>query len=147
MDTIARAEFELSTNCACAYCATCNLGTESLICDECQQNTQPMDYCDGDCFEYKLDWLSETVEVWLEEVGNPSRVQINGRSMGWTRASGYAIANADWKDIYKKLQINGDWTLRFTLEGRSLKVTRYSHDEPTGASFEIVPADGEEDSE
>jgi len=144
MDTIEEVKIEISNSCQCRDCPTCHLGTESLTCDDCDRPTTPASYCDGYCFDYKLDWLSEAVEEWTERMGNPSSVQINGRAMGWTRANGHAIIKAEWKPIFNALQINGDWTLRFSITGESFKVTRYSHDEPTGASFEIVPASSEE---
>jgi len=147
MDTIEETKFEISNSCACMDCPECGVGTESLQCEDCDKPTTPANYCDGYCFDYKLDWLSESVEEWTELMGNPSSVQINGRAMGWTRASGSATIPAEWKAIFNALQINGDWTLRFTIAGESFKVMRYSHDEPTGASFEIVPAVEESDDE
>ena len=140
MDTIQEMKIELSNACQCRDCPECNLGTESLTCDDCNAPTLESTYCDGYCFDYKLEWLEEAVEEWTERMGNPSSVQINGRAMGWTRANGSATVLAEWKPIFNALQINGDWTLRFAIAGESFKVSRYSHDEPTGASFEIVPA-------
>ena len=140
-----RADFELSNSCECSYCATCDMGTEGYTCSECQQDTTPLDYCDGACYEYKLEWLSEELEQYLESNGNPSTLQVNGSAMGWQRRSGYATCEADSKNLLDVLTFNGDWRLRFIFEGNELRVQRYSHDEPTGASFYVVPAAEEEE--
>jgi hypothetical protein len=67
--------------------------------------------------------------------------------MGWTGASGYAISKANSKDLLSKLTFNGDWRLRFVFDGNTLAITRWSHDEPTGASFEVVAEIEEEEEE
>jgi hypothetical protein len=142
-----RADFDLSNTCECSYCATCDMGTEGYTCSECQQATQPLDYCDGACYEYKLEWLSEELDQYLEANGNPSTLQVNGSAMGWQRRSGYATCEADYKKLLDTLTFSGDWTLRFTFDDKNLHVVRYSHDEPTGASFYVVPAAEEGDDE
>ena len=144
---VPRADFELSNTCECSYCVACDLGTEGSTCSECQQDTQPMDYCSGGCYEYKLEWLEEELNEYLESNGNPSTLQVNGSAIGWQRLSGYATCDADSKKLLDALTFNGDWRLRFIFDGNELRVQRYSHDEPTGASFDVVPAaeDGEDD--
>jgi hypothetical protein len=106
-----------------------------------------MDYCSGGCYEYKLEWLEEELNEYLEANGNPSTLQVNGSAMGWQRRSGYATCEADYRKLLDTLTFSGDWRLRFIFDGNELRVQRYSHDEPTGASFYVVPAaeDGEDD--
>lgn len=142
-----RADFELSNTCECSYCATCDMGTEGYTCSECQKDTTPLDYCDGGCYEYKLDWLHEELENYLAANGNPSTLQVNGSSIGWRRLSGYATCEANSKNLLDVLTFNGDWRLRFTFDGNDLHVIRWSHDEPTGTSFYVVPAVEEGDEE
>lgn len=145
--TIEKTEFEIDNSCQCRHCEACSMGTESEVCDECQQPTQQLDYCDGACYDYKLDWLEESVDSFVQAIGNPYELRIEGRRMGWTSASGYAISKANSKDLLAKLTFNGDWRLRFVFEGNTLAITRWSHDEPTGASFEVVAEVEEEDAE
>jgi hypothetical protein len=61
--------------------------------------------------------------------------------MGWQRRSGYALIRESSDKIASetldKLKLNGDFTLELKLTGRACHVVRYSHDEPTGASFEL----------
>jgi len=141
--TMQRTQFELSNSCECAYCPACETGTEGAQCLDCKEVTTPLDYCDGGCWEYKLDWLEESVEEFASVIGNPYELRIQGRNMGWTRASGYATCKASHKELLNALTFNGDWRLRFTFEGTTLHVTRWSHDEPTGASFEVIAEEEE----
>jgi hypothetical protein len=104
-----------------------------------------MDYCSGGCYEYKLEWLEEELNEYLESNGNPSTLQVNGSAIGWQRLSGYATCDADSKKLLDALTFNGDWRLRFTFNDKDLHVIRWSHDEPTGASFYVVPAVEEEE--
>jgi hypothetical protein len=122
------------------------MGTESQVCDDCKSETRQLDYCDGFCYDYKLEWLEESVDQFVEAIGNPYELRIEGRRMGWTGASGYAICKANSKDLLAKLTFSGDWRLRFVFDGNTLAITRWSHDEPTGASFEVV-AEVEEEQE
>lgn len=145
--TIERSEFEISNSCQCRQCKTCSMGTESEVCDECQQPTQQMDYCDGFCYDYKLEWLDESMDSFITATGNPYQIRIEGRGIGWTSASGYAICKANSKDLLTALTFNGDWRLHFVSEGNTLAITRWSHDEPTGASFEVVAEIEEEEQE
>jgi hypothetical protein len=75
---------------------------------------------------------------------NPEYLRIAGSRMGWQARSGYKVIKATHKELWDALTFSGDWTLSYVLEGDSLTVTRYSHDEPTGASFTIKPDKGEE---
>ena len=145
--TLERSEFELDNSCQCRYCETCSMGTESEVCDECEQPTRELNDCDGFCYDYKLDWLEESVDSFVEAIGSPYELRIEGRRMGWTSASGYAICKANSKDLLAKLTFSGDWRLRFVFEGNTLAITRWSHDEPTGASFEVVAEIEEEEQE
>jgi len=121
------------------------MGTESLICDECQQETQATDWCDGMCWDYKRDWFEEDVERWLSAQGSPERVTIAGKHIGWQRLHGYKTINADHKDIFNALTFSGDWTLSVEVTAEAFKVTRYSHDEPMGATFWLVAAESEDE--
>ena len=145
--TIERLEFEIDNSCQCRYCEPCSIGTESEVCDECQQLTQQMDYCDGFCYDYKLEWLKESVDSFITAINNPYHLRIEGHRMGWTSANGYAICEANSKDLLNTLTFHGDWRLRFVFEGNTLAITRWSHDEPTGASFEVVAEIEDEEQE
>jgi hypothetical protein len=115
------------------------MGTESVLCDECGRETVATDWCDGSCFDYKLDWLDEALEEWSKANGDPLHIRILGKRMGWQSRSGYKLINANRKELLDALTFSGSWTLELDFNGVHCNVTRWSHDEPTGASFELLP--------
>ena len=70
---------------------------------------------------------------------------VFGFNMGWRNRQGYNMIQHDDLDahaelIYKSLTLNGDYNLNFkdtTVPG-VIFVERYSHDEPTGATFIVI---------
>jgi hypothetical protein len=121
----------ITTNCECLYL------------DEEDKEVIPDD-CFGECYQEAKDFTLELIEEWLERNDYPDAVIIQGRAMGWQRREGYAlIREAGSEDmaraILDKLTLNADFTLNFTLQGKACTIRRGSHDEPTGASFELQP--------
>lgn len=120
----------VSTNCECM--------------DETEEGEEvPAANCHG-CDEWMTEGTLELIEEWLERNDYPSAVIIQGRGMGWRNLSGYALIREAGSDkiaraTLDKLMLNGDFTLEFTLKGKACTVRRGSHDEPTGASFELQP--------
>jgi hypothetical protein len=107
------------------------------------------DYCLGYCHEDMGDDSKELIEEWLERNDHPSALIIRGAAMGWRRLSGYALIRESQDKLsaetLNKLMLDADFTLELKLTGRACHVVRYSHDEPTGASFELevfAPCDG-----
>lgn len=141
MNTQEMSKYEISTDCRCRYCESCGLGTESETCDECQQNTRSIDYCDGSCWEYKREWFAEDIERFTKD---HSHVRIDGQHMGWQSLSGHLIVEADDNAIFNALTFSGDWTLYVECDGQSMKIRRTSHDEPMGATFILTPTNEEE---
>ena len=141
-------DFELSNTCQCRICDACCIGTESLTCDECGSETSDLTSCDGGCYDYKLEWLDELVQEWSINCGRDYMV-VSGRAMGWQRSSGYTdVMPATGKELFKALTFSGDWTLNFRLDADNLlTVRRWSHDEPTGASFVVSPAESDPEEE
>jgi len=140
MTTLEAVKIELDSSCECRYCDACGLGTESLACDNCQTQTREVGYCDGACWEYKIDWLDEALEAWLPLAGNPSFLRLDGSRMGWQARSGYKVISASRRELLDTLLHVGDARLLFTFAGNSLTVTRWSHDEPMGAHFTVTSA-------
>jgi hypothetical protein len=118
----------ITTNCECR------------LFDE-EDNEITPDYCLGYCYEDMSDDSNQLIEEWLERNNHPSALIIRGAAMGWQRLSGYALIRESSDKIASetldKLKLNGDFTLELKLMGRACHVVRYSHDEPTGASFEL----------
>lgn len=137
---------DLTNSCQCRICDACSVGTEDATCQECGQDTRECTYCDGQCFEYKLDYLEELVEDYAA-FNKCEYLRIEGRRMTWQYLSGYAIIKANSKALLDSLTFSGDWSLEFKYddETNEFTVTRWSHDEPTGASFIISPDKGEDE--
>jgi hypothetical protein len=119
----------VSTNCECM--------------DETEEGEEvPAAECHG-CGEWMTEGALETLEEWLSRNEWPSAVMIQGVAIGWQRRAGYALIRATGdriaQEVLNKLMLNGDFTLELKLTGRACHAVRYSHDEPTGASFELQP--------
>ena len=145
MSTIQKIEIEISNACECRYCDACGLSGQDITCPECANETRFTDWCDGACYEYKIEELEEyLLPAFMAVYNQPEYLRIEGKRMGWQSRSGYKVIKATHKELWDALTFSGDWTLHYMLEGKSLNVTRYSHDEPTGASFTITPDKGED---
>ena len=129
----------------------------ALLSTDCQchdeEDSSPH-YCDG-CGDWMQEGTLELFSYWLERNGDPQRVRCNGSAMTWQRLDGYAIIESEAYHYYatrkpmprkllEALTLNGDFTIRYTLEGNTLTAIRYSHDEPTGARFEFIAEEEEE---
>lgn len=144
MDTKVKYTETFTTTCGCYDCPNCNVLSTSdegeLKCGDCGVDMTPSDYCYEACYDYKHEnWANDLFPQWLASVGNPDYVKISGKNMGWLHQEGYAVVETDWDKLYKALTINGDYRLEFVVEGKDFTAKRYSHDEPTGASFTIKP--------
>ncbi len=90
------------------------------------------------CFEDSLEWVKEVINNWTEAINfDGTEVRVDGKAIGWQRLSGYLETTVD--ELPRALGINGEYRLVFTLDGSDLSIQRYSHDEPTGASFTVTP--------
>jgi len=122
----------LTTNCEC------------MNWDDDGTTGTPADYCSGWCWD---DMQQDTIHLlteWQHLNNNPEALKISGAGMSWQRLSGYAIVRGSAGDelsqeVINSLKINGDFILRFRLDGNTLTITRSSHDEPTGATFTLQP--------
>lgn len=140
--TLEKIIYEITSDCTCRDCTSCGIlyqGREEEECHECSAALIPSDYCYGcwrDAVDYAADYL---FPEYLERMDNPKRLRIEGRAMGWQRRSGWVNVPADWERFFEALTINGDYRLKFTIEGDFFTVHRYSHDEPMGARFSVYP--------
>jgi len=144
MSTLTDTNYTLSNTCSCTYCLTCGVVWEDLAeCQDCGNPTRAEDYCDGACYEYKLEWVENDLEEYCK-ANACEYIRLDGSRMGWQARSGYKVIKATRKDLLDSLTFSGDWSLNFIRSGESFTITRYSHDEPMGASFTITPDKGED---
>jgi len=138
-------DFTLSNSCSCMGCNSCGISTESEICEGCGAATIPTESCWGDCYDYKLQWLDDLVNEYSRSNGH-NGLMITGHAIGWQRLSGHTdIIPATVESVLRVLTFSGEWRIRFRLDSdNNFTITRYSHDEPTGANFVAVPANLED---
>jgi hypothetical protein len=108
-----------------------NENGEPVLADRCRG---------GDCWDYQVEDINEAfLPMWTEKVGidKTDLVDVSSKSTRWTHEPFRAITQLE--NILAVLYFGNDYTLEFELDGSSLTVVRYSHDEPTGASFVIKP--------
>ena len=142
--TTTLAKVEISSNCECFTCNTCECGiiggTEDGRCLDCGSELQSDTYCTGMCWE-DANYSGEMVfDDYLKEYSQPQHLRIEGRRMGWMARSGYKDVKATWPALRDALMIDGEFRIVFKVEeGGIFTARRFSHDEPTGASFSIYP--------
>jgi len=94
--------------------------------------------------EWEYEDAQGEIQFAVERLG-ADYVFIQGEGMGWTRASGYIVVPP--KQVVNALSLNGEYRIVLTVndeDATDLRAVRYSHDEPTGASFTFRPATDEE---
>lgn len=118
-------KFELTSNCICE------------VYDEDTDTSSPSDYCYGCWTEEKENFKFCVIEPWLAANGWDSEtlVLVQSLAMNWNKVAGWTSARAG--EIVDTLTLNGDFTLRFELNGKDLTCVRSSHDE-YGALFTIT---------
>ena len=107
--------------------------SSSCICTDDDGN--PSDDC-WDCYQDAKDNLHYTIVNWLGEnnASTDAVIEIQGKNMTWQRLDGAAEVNAN--SILSTLELDrGDYRIQFRLDDKELTATRWSHDEPMGASF------------
>ena len=125
-------EFELSSDCIC----------ESF--DEDTETSSPSEYCYG-CFDdEKGNFKYEILKPWLEANGfdEDTIIYVFSGNMLWNQVAGWTNVRAS--DLIDCLTLNGDFRLRFKLDGKELTCVRSSHDE-LGALFTFAKAQETED--
>jgi hypothetical protein len=124
-------EVEISTDCSC----------ESY--NEETDTSTPSPECFG-CYNDAIKELDDSIVYPFLEA-NAGTFVIVGRNVGWQHLGGYvALETRDVDGIMEQLRINGEYRIKFiyNLVLNTLEAFRYSHDEPTGAYFQILPLEG-----
>jgi len=107
--------------------------------DEELQESLPVEYCYGDCYEWQKEDVMMVIGEWqlLNDIDEDDLIRINGTRIGWQGRSGYK--DTDILELHGALSFDGDFRITWTLDIPNKKLTarRSSHDEPMGANFEI----------
>lgn len=131
METLTRVDATLESHCNCEYY------------DENDNLVPSYDECFG-CWEDSVyDFENNILIPWMNanDYHDKTPIKIVSPNIGWMRVAGYCDTYAE--EILDKLKINGDFTLRFTLEDGKLECVRSSHDE-MGALFTFELREEEE---
>jgi hypothetical protein len=123
--------FEISSECSCVEF------------DEDENESQSSE-CWG-CFDDDLsNFRYEILNPWLEANGwdEDTIILVQGLGMHWNHVAGWTNARAS--EVVDALKLNGDFTLRYKLEGKTLTCVRSSHDE-LGAEFTFTYANENEE--
>lgn len=140
--------FVLNSDCQCFDCNKCGMGYINAEyeqkCDDCTEGVlKHSNTCMG-CWDDSKEDFYQAIYEWRKEVGvDWNLVRIDGSAMGWTRSKGSAVVPME--RALDALTIRGDFRIEVKLKGKELSARRYSHDEPTGASFFFTLVKGEED--
>lgn len=137
----------LNSDCQCYDCDACGVGfigaDYEQKCDECGVVLKHSNSCMG-CWDDSESNFYDALYEWRKEVGVAwNLVRIDGSGMGWTRSQGSAVVPLD--KALKALTLNGDFRIEAKWDGKTFGARRYSHDEPTGASFFFTLVKGEEE--
>jgi hypothetical protein len=126
-----RVDATLESNCTCEYY------------DEDDNLVPSYNECFGCWDDSVYDFNENILFPWYaaNDYHDGTPIKIVCPNIGWMRQSAYKDTYA--KDILDDLKINGDFTLRFTLENGKLSCVRSSHDE-MGASFTFELREEEE---
>lgn len=144
--TYALTDFEVTNECQCRYCETCECGYQASYFDgECPECGNDGEYA-GDCFDCFEDMSApvlETAAAWF--AANPSEAGlyiINGENLTWQRLTGYRIIDST-DDVVDTIAVKTTWRQTWTINpiaGGQFTATMSHHDVPTGSAYTIRPA-------
>lgn len=125
-----RATIKISSQCDCT------------VIDEITGEDRDSDECFG-CHKDNVDLLiSEVLEPWMKanNLTESSTVKFSVMNLTWANRSGSGLVEVSdlLKGDYATI-MRGDYTVYWTLVGDKLTAVRYSHDEPTGATYNFQP--------
>ena len=110
---------------------TCNCQDYVVETDTWEDST----YCNG-CFEDELDFMKEYLGKWYKD-----------NEGGWWRVEGLPLWNRQacgvfqahtMIDFVRGITVNGEWRLRYRLNGDVLEAILSHHDCPTGGAFTVA---------
>jgi hypothetical protein len=96
----------------------------------------PSDFCSG-CYEQAVFEAEAIIFEWRRRnyyVGE--YVVVRATNLTWQNISIDKVVHLE--QLITLLKINGEYTLYVQLDGNQLTVRRTSHDEPTGAFFDVI---------
>lgn len=110
----------------------------STDCTCTEEDGTASEYCNDFCWIMNGADTSDLLNEWVSRNGESATdtVVVGSERMNWNGVCGYTTTEPD--KVPDALAINGQYRLDFKLVASDLTIMRYSHDEPTGASFKAV---------
>lgn len=130
MEIVEVKKFEITSECTCVEF------------DEDENESQSSE-CWG-CFDDDLsNFEYEILRPWLDANGwdHDTIILVQSLNMNWNHVAGWTNARAS--EVVDALKLNGDFILRYTLDGKDLTCVRSSHDE-LGAAFTFTKGQDED---
>jgi hypothetical protein len=84
------------------------------------------------------EWADAKDELVLAFETLGDTLSVEASNLGWTHATASGIVESHM--AWKNLTINGEYRLVAEIDDDVITVARYSHDEPTGATFKFTKA-------
>lgn len=108
--------------------------------DEDTNTSTPSDECFGCYADDRDNFQYEILNPWLEanEWDEDTIIYVFSGNMNWNQVAGWTNIRA--REVVDALTLNGDYTLRYKLDGKDLTCVRSSHDE-MGANFQFSLAE------
>ena len=92
---------------------------------------------DSELEDYEWADIKDELVLEFETLGDVLNVEAT--NIGWTRERG--LGKLDSHNAWRVLTINGEFKLVARVDTDSITVVRYSHDEPTGATYKFTKAE------
>lgn len=112
--------------------------TNNCSCEEYDETTDtsyPTDFCVG-CYEHSVFEAEAIMFEWRRRnFYEGEYVMVRATNLTWQSISINKVVHLE--KLIDLLKINGDYTLYVQLDGNTLTIRRTSHDEPTGAFFDV----------
>lgn len=110
--------------------------------DETTDTSYPSDFCYG-CYEQAVFEAQAIMFEWRRRnFYQGEYVMVRATNVNWEAITINKVVHLE--KLIDLLKLRGDYTLYIQLDGRDLTIRRTSHDEPTGAFFDIQFIEDEE---
>jgi len=91
--------------------------------------------CYGDCWESALYLLKEDLGEWYKN-NEGGWWRVNGLPL-WNRMACGVFQADTIENFVRGITVNGDWILRYRLNGDVLEAILSHHDRPTGGAYTV----------
>lgn len=97
---------------------------------------------DEDVLGMEWEWMLEDLGEALREISPGGHYHAEGRNLGWRQCAGFKDFSAQSPaDFLAQILPKTDCTFTIERDGRTLYITNYHHDAPTGEFYVITPLD------